>query len=65
MPIDIVAVRTKRHSCNVDWKHSGRAPSLWASMPPFSSGGDPRSPVVFEGAAMVVDDESICAIVVG
>ncbi len=28
MPIDIVAVRTKRHSWMVDLKHAGRSPRL-------------------------------------
>jgi hypothetical protein len=28
IPIDIVAVSTKRHSCSVDLKHSGRPPEF-------------------------------------
>jgi hypothetical protein len=34
MPIDIVAVSTKRHSCNVELKHSGRRPEFAPSSVP-------------------------------
>jgi hypothetical protein len=37
IPIDIVAVKTKRHSWSVDLKHSGRFPRVGASS---TKGGD-------------------------
>jgi hypothetical protein len=34
IPMDIVAISTKRHSCSVELKHSGRRPAVASSSTP-------------------------------
>ena len=56
MPIDIVAVRTKRHSCNVEEKQAGLLPGPSSCSSPASG----FSGVPGGGVSTALREESIC-----
>jgi hypothetical protein len=61
VPMDIVAVRTNRHSCTVDLKHRGRASGSTISSG-RSTGGDSGLLTAVEGSLIVISGTAVSGV---
>lgn len=61
VPMDIVAVKTNRHSCTVDLKHRGR-PSGSTITSDESTGGDSAFSTAVEGSPMVISGTAVSGV---